>query len=477
MRNTLPAFMILLLCLIGCRKNEALKPALPDTKIFVDKINLSGIHRLGTSVSMHWTGYSASGYITGYEFSFDQAHWFYTQKTDSTFLFTLQKGNDSSDIIIYIRAIDNYGQKDHSPASLVIPIKNAAPQAAFSKTKTLPDTVNSLFSIEWTLHDPDGDATVDSLFMKFNDGAWYPLNPQITFATFIPDNTSGTGKMNASVYKDILPVLLGQKISGININGLNKLYIRAKDNAGAFSSTDSTGTFYLRGKHSDLLLINDNSGLDPSGDLLRNSVSGVYGKYDYINFNRDNQKYAPLYWAPTLNFLLKQYDKVFIYSDGQRLNGKLMLENAAPALSDFLNNSGKLLISVILPFDLDTASALYSYSPVQSISKSTGQARFYQDSLAVHDATNAPGYMDLKNNSFILGFAPFYPKADAKIMYRAKITSIGGWKGPDIVCAKTINTKGKTNQVFWSLDLSIVDADMTALTDNLNKTLLHEFNW
>ncbi len=461
----------------SCKKNEPINPSLPHTKIFLDKINLNGNLRLGTNITIYWTGYSSSGYIKGFEISFDKLSWHYTKNTDSTFLFSLPNGNDSTDISLYVRAIDNYGQKDPDPAKLIIPVKNSPPKASFDRAKALADTVWTIFSVDWTVHDPDGDSTIDSVFIKINNGNWYALNPLVNFLTFYPVNVTGSGAMNASLYKNLTPVLLNNQINGLVLNGQNKLYIRAKDNGGAYSPIDSTAPFYVKGKTSDLLLINANSSIDSKSDPLRAIVGTVYGKYDYINYIENGQKYQPQYWDPTLDFLLGLYNKVFIYTDGLMTNGKLVLEYASNALSQYLNKGGKLMVSIPLPVNMDPNSSIYNFSPADSVSSSSGQARFYQDSLAIPDPVNAAGYQSLENSTFILGFEPIYTKPDAKVMYTGEISKIYNWKGPDVICAKTINTNGKTNQIFWAIDVSLLNGKPAALNDFFNKAFLNEFNW
>lgn len=461
----------------SCKKNEPVIPSTPHTKIFLDRINLSGNLRLITTVKIYWTGYSSSGYITGFEISFDQINWHFTNRTDSTFLFGLPNGHDSANITLYVRSIDNYGQKDPKPAFLLIPIKNSPPTAIFNKVKALPDTVWTIFSVDWTAHDRDGDSTIDSVYIKINNGHWFPLSPSVNFLTFYPTNVNGSGEENAILYKNQTPVMLPGQIDGLVLNGNNKLYLKARNSGGAYSLVDSTASFYVKSKSSDLLLINANSSIDPNNDAIKAIVGNVYGKYDYINYEVNAQKYLPQYWDPTLDFLLPLYNKVFIYTDGLTANGKLVLESASNAITLYLNKGGKLLISIPLPVNMDPNSAIYNYSPADSISSSAGQARFYMDSLAKPDPVNAVGYQPLQNSEFILGFEPAYFKSDAKVMYTANIKRIGNWNGPNSICAKTVNTKGQTNQIFWAIDLSLLNGNPASFNDLFNKMLLHEFNW
>ena len=75
--------------LSGCDKGTLLDNLTPETKIFVDEINLYGEQRLNSVVRLHWIGEDQDGYVTGYELSINNGDWFKTTETDSTFRFDL----------------------------------------------------------------------------------------------------------------------------------------------------------------------------------------------------------------------------------------------------------------------------------------------------------------------------------------------------------------------------------------------------
>ena len=129
----------------------------PDTQLFIENINLEGENRLNSIVRLRWSGEDKDGYVVAYEISQDNTNWDLVTVQDSTFQFPIPDGQSSTDISFYVRAIDNLGLLDPSPASLLIPIKNTPPIASFDQTKGIPDTAFVVFSVLWNTDDLDGD--------------------------------------------------------------------------------------------------------------------------------------------------------------------------------------------------------------------------------------------------------------------------------------------------------------------------------
>jgi hypothetical protein len=118
---------LLAMCGMGCERGEAIDNVAPETHLAVTSIERTGADRLNSKVSMSWYGTDVDGYVSGYELSLDGSTWKHSAKQDSVFLFSIPAGSDTADITLYVRAIDNQGQRDESPASLVFPLKNAPP--------------------------------------------------------------------------------------------------------------------------------------------------------------------------------------------------------------------------------------------------------------------------------------------------------------------------------------------------------------
>ena len=474
----LAAFFIVLAfaCFHACKKDSPVGNMPPDTHISVSQINLTGNNRLGSVVTMHWSGTDVDGFIAGYEVSFNNTNWVYTKRTDSTFKLNLPKGADTTDLYFYVRSIDNKGAKDPSPATIKIPIKNSRPVLSLDDTKKPKDTAFLLFSIPFNATDADGDETIDSIFIKINNGNWYPLSKTTRFVTIVPTQVNTAGAVSANVYKDINATKLPNLINGLQLNGNNTVYIKARDIAGSSSDTQKV-SFYLQKKNNNMLVINASSNSPNPSSIYLPILNQVYPNYDYVDFIAKGNKYFPTTFNPTFDLYIKSYSRLFIFTDESKYNGVVLLEAASPALQDFLNNGGKLLVSTKFANGFDNSSPIFEFAPMDSLSSSPGQARIPVDSLAVPDAQNASSYSTLKSSEFVIGADPFYVKSNAQVMFRAQLQKIGGWKGSNVICAKTHNGSGKTNQVFCSVDLSVLNGDPAALKTFFTQVMNNEFNW
>ena len=106
-------------CLTGCRK---------QSKVLLDT-NLSPDTRLASApapgsqtnyrVHMYWDGVDPDGYVVAYYFAWDDtiaSNWVYTTKTDSVFKAVIDTAGETRRHTFYIRAVDNEGKRDPSPA-------------------------------------------------------------------------------------------------------------------------------------------------------------------------------------------------------------------------------------------------------------------------------------------------------------------------------------------------------------------------
>ncbi|MFN0202089.1 MAG: hypothetical protein ACKVTZ_11250 [Bacteroidia bacterium] len=476
-------FLFLLAGLFACEKGDLLDNLAPESKISVTEMNVTGQDRLNSIITLHWSGEDKDGYVKSYELSFDQTNWFSTTKQDSTFRFSINSGSDTTDISFYVRAIDDKGTKDASPAFLKIPIRNTAPKIAFDTQSPIPDTVYSVLTTLWNSSDLDGNETLDSVFIKANAGKWYALPQNISFLTLVPENPKNIGVQNAKVYKNSVAELLSARIEGLNVGAVNQLYLKVKDKAGSFSQVDSSINFYLMPQTADVLVVDEyNLTGTPTPEEIYNAIFTNLGITHDIYKMSGN---APKFWEPTFSLYLSLYDKVFWYSDGieqQDFANQLYLELAATALQKYLNQGGKMLISARFPARFNTKatayeSAIFSYSPFDSLSTSAGQARIPTDSSVLPVNMAAATYPTLKPSVFLTGVDPFYAKNPSQNMYHAQIQGTGGWVGPRSIIGSTLFSNGKINQVFVSVELHKLNGDAAALQSFFNKVLNEEFNW
>jgi hypothetical protein len=451
--------------LIGCDKGEKFENNPPETQLAFESINLTGENRLNSQVRLSWFGTDVDGYVKGYEISLNNQDWKYVTTQDSTFVFPLEQGKDTTDIDFYVRSIDDLDQKDETPAYLRIPLKNTAPEVNFIAS-TLPiDSNHLVVTFSWLAKDLDGDASITNAYLKANNGDWLeiPLNANVISLT--PENPSANGVTNAKIYHN--GKFDPSTLSGFNINGANTLYLKVVDFAGAESEPDTSNSFYVSGKKENMLFISgqDEATTNKYKALLSNS------NYDFLDYSLADKQ--PKFWDQTFSLIINNYEGLFINSDANvftnpyNQRSALLLEFMAPSLQKYFNNNGKAFVTTSFTSTSDITS-LSEVFPIDSISTSKGQARLDQDSGIV--AINQPTWPNVNPSFLIAGVSPFHPTQDAVPLYKGQLKIGGGWVGPNVVGAKR-NLGGQTSQIFFSVQLHQFDKDQTAQQQLLENML------
>jgi hypothetical protein len=328
----------------------------------------------------------------------------------------------------------------------------------------------------WEVSDLDGNETIDSIYLKINDGQWYPFNDLAEFVSIVPTNPAKTGAAEGIVYQGQQSEKLANRIKGLQLNDTNTLYLKAKDIAGSFSEIDTGQTFYLKNKTSDLLAIGGMADFDDATQIFKPLVKEVYGNIDFINFFDEDQNNLPEFWQSTFSLHINLYDKLFVYTDDGGVNNELLLNLMSNALQVFLNQNNKLLVSGDFPGNVANNSGIFGFSPMKKFSATQGQARIARKNHAFPGTQLNNNYDSLQAADFLTGVQTFTPKNNAAIMYRAEINRLDGYDGTNIVCAQTFN-EANTNQVFWSIPLQSMRKDNEALKGFFNQVLLKEFDW
>lgn len=477
-------FVAAVLLFSTCKRGNEFDNLPPETRIFLDKIELSGADRLNSVVTMHWAGEDPDGYVKGYEISFDNLNWVFTNRQDSTFRFSISSGSDTMDMPFYVRAVDNKDQADKSPAFLSIPIRNTPPTINFDKTKLIPDTVYTVGAILWEASDLDGNQTLDSLFVKANEGNWLAIPKNTTFLCYVPENPKSGGSQNAKVYLGLNATLLSTRLTDLRLNQSNRLYLKARDNAGSFSKIDTSKAFFLKKQNADFLVIDEISttSLPTPEEVYQPVFQQLNIAYDYYDISANE----PLFWEPAMRLWLALYDRVFWFGEGKeysKYGNQLYLEVAAAALQNYLNQGGKLLISTKFPARFNAAatayeSAIFSYSPFDSLSTAPGPntVRIATDSAVFAVNAFAGAFPALKPSVFITAADPAHAKNPLQNMYHAQLNKGAGWYGPASVCGTTRYTNNKLNQVFFTVELHKLNGDPAAFKQFWQQ-LWQEWDW
>ena len=475
-------FIFLAACLLYSCEKEGSEEAnqLPDTFFSLKEINLSGDKRLNSIVRLNWFGTDPDGYIKGYELSFDQLEWEFTEAQDSTFRFSLSINTDTADINIFVRAIDNENGADPSPASIVVPIKNTPPEVSFDEKLSIPDTSFLVATTAWNASDLDGEETIQQVLISLDKKNWEEINfSQKTFS-IAPADPFLTDTTESLIYFGTSSQPAVQRLKGLALNDTNKIYIKVIDQAGAESEIDSTSTFFMKPQRNSTLVV---GGLSAADQVYRQSLQAININYDFLNLTANNGQNLPKVWNITFRLQLSFYDKLFLYSDESLFTNtftgvkKMILEFAASSLQEYANSGGKYFIST--SFNHSTPiEGFAGVLPIASLStENFGSARFFQDSVAFSNLAEFP---DLNPSNFVLlGPTVFeIDSADTEVLYQANLSKSRpdvAWEDTKIV-ASGRRVNGKLNQVFFSLQLWELNGNPSALQDLFDQILNKEFN-
>jgi hypothetical protein len=508
MRHTLFSLFAGWLLLAGLQAcNTAIKGDLfpnqaPKTFTVVDTIIRSGDDRLTSTVVIHWWGTDPDGFVTGYEFTFDPnpgpaTVWNYTTRTDSTFLLTVPSGQDSFDFRFSVRAIDNAGLRDPNPASVRYPVKNSPPNCDFLYPASggnplaggFPLVSYPVLHYSWLGTDPDGNQTLSSYELVLNDTLNTSLyfNLSATFTEMILEAESLTGTGSAcKVFPGTNENPLATRMQGLLFDDTNRVYIRAVDQSGARSAWKESRPTFVKRPQSRFLLINA-YGTDPNPDLNAANIANTYqtelngigiNTYDQVRiFQRQGNQFI------NLSANNRTQAKVFALFDQVMLVGPdfdIGIVFAQNTLGDFLNEGGKVLVSLGSSLGSPVVSQFYDFSPIDSLQAPAAGFEY----LLSDTSTAMPlqsGYPTLRYRGFTSSVRPIRFVGGVTPLYRANILLRGGaspfppfpvFTGNSSVMGMRVNQANNSKFIITSLELHRLNNNnnLGALLDRILKT-------
>ncbi len=461
----------------ACVKGELSENQPPDTRLSVDTIILSGDNRLNSSVTLSWFGNDVDGYVIGYEVSVDEQNWQFTTSQDSTILFDIPAGQDTADVYFYVRAIDNDQNTDPSPAALRVPLKNAPPVATILDNTAPKDSAFIVSTFGFDVSDPDGDASVSKVEMRFNNGDWFEVSLGESLLSFVIDTAVQSGPATADLYygTERNPAL--QNINGLLANDLNYVQIRATDVAGATSPVDTAEAYYLKNKTpgTDLLWVSGQ--ITSARQTYESILNNIGAKYELLNYGSDlSSDRLPAYWDPTFRLISSLYPKMFVTADRATYTNPVTNRTAslinflAPVIQYYSNNGGKSFITTSFGINDDVQSLIGPYPIAGLETQDIGRARIFTDSSLV---PLEAGYPELTSENVQLAIVPIIANSDAQNFYRAELNNgQNPWTHSDIV-AVARRPSNILTQVFFAVEIhQYKKSDVTVLLDEI---LINEF--
>jgi hypothetical protein len=459
----------------------------PETRLSVRDTSLVdnlAPARLASTVAIAWSGTDPDGFVTAYELRFyDEGtvpgSWSRTTRTDSLVLLPIPRGARTANAVFEVRALDNQGATDPTPARTVFPIQNSPPTLRLDPFESPPDTTFGVFSLAWEADDPEGTDNLARIEVSFNDSLHFVTLPAETrFATFVseeaptdPTRTTAT----AAVFSGRAFQRTGIQVPGLRLNAANTVYVRAVD-ATDTTSTVQAFTWFVKRQTGEVLVVNDYRTAAhptvlayhlrllqdylPAGipldvwDVTQPYVSGAAG-----NVLRSNA--LPASADPTLRQMLARYRHLYWVSTAATNSGAANnLPFAASVLDLFFANGGTLMVHV--PITLPASPEENLGNPAILLLPLTDLVTF-PDSLrsslrlptdaAVTPVNPVPGVAaplpPLRSAAFQINTLPFITGGNKAVpLYEAAYTYLtrtgnrqGPWTGEATVAALTTDRR------------------------------------
>lgn len=395
--------------------------------------------------TIYWDGRDPDGFVVGFFYTFaenpGEGDWEWT--TSRSLTFPLKITRPDTIYKFQVKAVDNRGAEDPTPAVQLFPIKNSPPQISWTRISRLPDTTFTVANFNWSASDPDGDST-------------------LAFFEYALDDTTQWRTINGRARSIVL-----NADSGLT-QGPHAFFIRAVDIAGARSEVirmpeDPATFWYVKQPRGRYLLIDDylvetNTSGFPDAyykQMLNNVLSGIGEDFTYWNIEK-------LFPESQVQFVetLKLFDRVIWYTD-------IITETdphfiiAQIAIPEFRSRGGKLIYAVQFNTGFGSQGSPLEFSPVSALGKFynfiPSNSQYYPDSSFAETFPLLPPLPQLKVSKFILGLIALQPKATSVPMYRYDDPALA--EDPIFVMVGQNDNTGEYDFVFSGTPLHFLQAN------------------
>jgi len=376
-------FAMAALALAGCGIKGTLQPNLPpETTQYVQ----GALDTVNHVVRLHWLGTDVDGEVVGYEIRFlnpaspAETAWVLTDRTDSTF--TVLTPSGYSNPVFEVRAIDDDGERDPSPARNDFQFSNQAPVVDIVSGPAINDTTFASVTVTWSAGDPDGDAT-RLRFLVWLDGN--EANPVTT--------TSRTFTVPTSSFF----------VAGNLVSGRRTLYVRAIDDGGRAGEPDSATWIVRRavaGSVARLLIVDDVPTSNPSNarfdTMFTNSTARAGIAADEYTVLR-MQTGQPFRSAADVEQTFKLFQSVIWYRSNETVF-PLLLHDYQQGIEDYVDAGGRFYIEGLYLVEGRNAAGAFTPDFVERVLECDGLITAFVNTTTFSDSSN--GFGNPNNSRF-----------------------------------------------------------------------------
>ena len=487
MKHLIPLLLLTIL-ISACKTDitgELLPNQAPETHTAVDTIIRFGEDRLESRVEINWWGDDPDGLIAYYEYTFDEpvtasTVWLQTKAQDSVFLLQTPPGQDTVDFRFSVRAIDNQGLADPTPATASYPVRNSPPFVSFVSEEDDPTLTFPILKLFWEGGDPDGPDNVDHYELFWNDTTATPyiVDASTTAATFSAVDPTALGSVNSEVFLNNSTVAEAEQIPGMLTGQWNVLYARAVDQSDAKSGFAPSDSVFIKPVRSNILMVNAYSGGgDPVFDFYSERMTNAgYGSFDtLVLFDLGS---VPQIAADNLtqSKIFDLYDLIIWFGN----NAESSLSLAQRTTSDFFASGGKLFMSVYVSSSFDEQSNFLDFTPIAELVDPVDTTLILDIAAQIEpeDAT----WPTLESEGIVGVVRPIRLQIGAEPVYRAELIgrdaatlSLNPWNGEDLIMGRKRDAAGNSNFLISTLEIHTLDGNGNL--DVLFGKVLEEFDF
>jgi hypothetical protein len=483
----LAAIAALAACKKGFEGAEKANTA-PETYVVADTIVRQGDNRFTSQVEIKWWGTDGDGYIDGYEYRINDSAWKFTRRQDSTFLLIIPGNLDTFDFKFEVRAIDEKGLADPTPARIFYPVKNTSPTVNFYTPTAIPsrNPTRSFPALRfyWRADDLDGIASLDSFEICLNDttGPKVKIPPAFRDLLLLGKDFSGT-TTDCDIYLGSNQNISGITLSGLILDDSNTLFIRAIDKVGAASSFAASNKILVRKPKGKILLVNA-----IESQFQRATIQNFYTTaFEAVN-NKDYDimlatelvanNYSELSPDPfTQTQVFGFFDRIFWFSDNTDFSMSLLQKSSGL----FFSNGGRILMVSAANDNIPEAPLYLDFTPISKFLPVTNNDAFLMQQNDSLIPVSGP-WPILTTPNFLTGIRPFELPLDNNdfaylplyngIITREMNSTISRWTGISTLAAKRVR-KSDNNTNFI---ISVVPMHRFNAQNNFNAFLNEAVN-
>ncbi|MBD3232699.1 MAG: hypothetical protein GF315_03135 [candidate division Zixibacteria bacterium] len=435
----------------GCSVDKVSEPyenSVPETHLFLSFPDTlpDSLAMPDTSTStkiVHWYGDDIDGEVVGFYHAWDDTSsdtaWTYTTENMDTFHVPIRE--TYGEFTFFVKAVDNEGAVDLTPAYITFPIINSPPEIRWPVDFELGymevDFVgfdNMTFS--WVGTDPDGDETIVKYYYHLGD-------------TLTPLDTAYFDSLE---WIELPPEPTSLSLTDLT-EGTYRIFMKAQDIASSESEViyypDTSGSWEVQEPVGDLLYVDDNAYWTGSEHIYTDILDSMYGT-DYSRWKIEERAY----YNPVDVITAFSNFTTIVWNGGSSSH----FSECSSGINNFLLSGGKIFLATTYfgqPPNYNADSTIYSFMPFDSVTITDVGRPYTYSYTSLHE-----DYPDLYTERWIdpvFGFIPAAPEifgqGTAAPLY--KITH----GGDDHIVATRYPDTGTAQMVMFSFFIHECDGD------------------